>query len=157
MADNRNGQGRLSATERAAVKQRSAELRNEARAGKAAERRERDAQACAAAIEALTGADRTVAERLNAIVTAEAPELLPKTWYGFPSYARDGKVVVFYQPASKFGTRYGTVGFSEDARLDDGAAWPVAYAVLAVTEEVEQDLRTLVRRAAGASAGQPGA
>ena len=89
-----------------------------------------------------------MAERLHAIVTEEAPHLDSKTWYGFPSYAREGKVVVFYQPASKFGTRYGTVGFSQDARLDDGVLWPTAYAVLEVDDEVERQLRDLVRRAA---------
>ena len=82
-------------------------------------------------------------------MTDEAPQLDPKTWYGFPSYARDGKVVVFYQPASKFGTRYGTVGFSEDAALDDGVLWPTSFAVLAVDDEVDRRLRELVRRAAG--------
>ena len=79
----------------------------------------------------------------------EAPHLDPKTWYGFPSYARDGKVVVFYQPASKFDTRYGSVGFNEDALLDDGAMWATAFAVVEVTDEVEATLRDLVHRAAG--------
>lgn len=138
----------FSDAERAAMQQRKAELREQAKGGKGAAKKEREAQACLDAIDALAGTDRTIAERLHAIVTEEAPGLDPKTWYGFPSYARDGKVVVFYQPASKFSTRYGTVGFSEDARLDDGVFWPAAFAVLDVDDEVERQLRALVRRAA---------
>lgn len=150
MADQRDtGKRGFSAAERAAMKQRAAELRAEGKAAKGAAKREQEAQACADAIAALGGMDRTIAERLHAVVTEEAPGLDPKTWYGFPSYARDGKVVVFYQPASKFQTRYGTVGFSEDARLDDGDAWATSYAVLDVTDAVEATLRELVRRAAG--------
>ena len=138
----------FSDAERAAMQQRKTELRDQARAGKGAAKKEREAQACLDAIAALDGTDRAVAERLHAIVAEEAPHLDAKTWYGFPSYARDGKVVVFYQPASKFGTRYGTVGFSEDAHLDDGVLWPTAFAVLAVDDEVDRRLRELVRRAA---------
>lgn len=150
MADQRDTGGQeFSAAERAAMKQRAAELRAEAKAAKGAAKREQEAQACADAIAALTGTDREVAERLHEIVTAEAPHLDPKTWYGFPSYARDGKVVVYYQPASKFQTRYGMVSFSEDARLDDGDAWPTSFAVLHVTDAVDTQLRALVRRAAG--------
>lgn len=130
------------------MKQRAAELREQGKAGKVAEKKEREAQACADAIAELTGSDRQIADRLHAIVTDVAPHLDPKTWYGFPSYARDGKVIVFYQPASKFGARYGSIGFSEDARLDDGAFWPAAWAVLEVTEAVEKELRALVTRAA---------
>ena len=89
----------FSDAERAAMQQRKAELREQAKGGKGAAKKEREAQACLDAIDALAGTDRTIAERLHAIVTEEAPELDPKTWYGFPSYARDGKVVVFYQPA----------------------------------------------------------
>ena len=149
MADERGSEEGFSDAERAAIKQRAGELREQTKAPKGAAKKEREAQACLDAIEALAGTDRTVAERLHTIVTEEAPRLDPKTWYGFPSYARDGKVVVFYQPGSKFGTRYGTVGFSEDAHLDDGPAWPTAYAVLEVTDEVDRQLRDLVRRAAG--------
>lgn len=81
------------------------------------------------------------------LALGQAPHLDPKTWYGFPSYARDGKVIVFFQPATKFDTRYGTVGFNEDAQLDDGVFWPTAYAVLEATAEVENALRALVRTA----------
>ena len=139
----------FSDAERAAMQQRKAELREQAKGGKGAAKKEREAHACLGAIDALAGTDRMIAERLHAIVTEEAPGLDPKTWYGFPSYARDGKVVVFYQPASKFSTRYGTVGFSEDAHLDDGVFWPAAFAVLGVDDDVERQLRALVRRAAG--------
>ena len=149
MVDERGSDDGFSEAERAAMQQRKAELREQGRGGKGAAKKEREAQACLDAIAALEGTDRTIAERLHTIVTEEAPHLDHKTWYGFPSYARDGKVVVFYQPAAKFGTRYGTVGFSEDARLDDGVFWPAAYAVLAVDDEVERQLRELVRRAAG--------
>jgi uncharacterized protein YdhG (YjbR/CyaY superfamily) len=149
MADERGSGEGFSDAERAAMQQRKAELREQARGGKGAAKKEREAQACLDAIDALEGTDRAVAERLHVIVLEEAPHLEHKTWYGFPSYARDGKVVVFYQPASKFGTRYGTVGFSEDAQLDDGVLWPTSYAVLAVDDEVDRRLRDLVRRAAG--------
>ena len=152
MADERGSDEGFSDAERQAIKQRADELREQGKGGpggRGAAKKEREAQACLDAIEALGGADQTVARRLHTIVSEEAPQLDPKTWYGFPSYARDGKVVVFYQPASKFGTRYGTVGFSEDARLDDGVSWPTAFAVLEVDDTVEKQLRDLVRRAAG--------
>lgn len=145
MAEKGNG---FSAEERAALKQRSAELRAGSRQEKAAEKREREAQACREAIAGLTGVDREAAELLDKVVREVAPQLEAKTWYGFPAYAREGKTIVFYQFAAKFKTRYGHVGFSEDARLDDGAIWPVAFAVVAVNAEVEKQLRELVRRAA---------
>lgn len=148
MAEHDEDQGTFSDAERAAMKQRAAELRAQA-GGTGSAKKQREAQACVDAIAALTGSDRRIAERLHAVVTEEAPHLDPKTWYGFPSYARDGKVVVFYQPSAKFGTRYGTVGFNEDALLDDGVFWPTAFAVLDVTDEVEARLRELVRTAAG--------
>lgn len=149
MADTETSSGGFSADERAAMKQRAAELRAEAKAGKGAEKRAKEAEACLEAIEALTGSDREIAERLHVIVSEEAPELDAKTWYGFPSYARDGKVVVFYQPASKFNTRYGTIGFEQAAQLDDGSFWPTAFAVLKIDAEIEQALRPVVRKAAG--------
>ncbi|MGQ7296641.1 hypothetical protein [Quadrisphaera sp. KR29] len=138
----------FSAAERAAMAQRAEELRS-ATGLKGAAKLVKELEACTAAIDALEGTDHQVAARLHVVVAEEAPHLAPRTWYGFPSYARDGKVVVFYQPASKFGTRYGTVGFQEDAQLDDGPMWPTSFAVLEVTDAVEQQLRELVRRAAG--------
>lgn len=148
MSDDERQDG-LSAAEREAVKQRAAELREQAKGGKGAAKKAREAAACLDAIEALEGSDRLIAQRLHAIVAEEAPHLDAKTWYGFPSYARDGKIVVFFQPSSKFDTRYGTIGFNEDARLDEGEFWPTSFAVLEVTANVETQLRALVRRAAG--------
>lgn len=150
MADERDtGSEGFSTAERDAMKQRAAELRAQSANATGSAKKEREAQACQDAVEALTGADREIARALHRIVHEEAPHLDPKTWYGFPSYAREGKVVVFYQPASKFDTRYGTVGFNEDALLDDGVIWPTAFAVLEVTDAVQAQLRDLVRRAAG--------
>lgn len=137
----------FSAAERAAMKQRAAELR-ENKGIKGAAKKEKELQACVAAIEALEGVDRIIATRFHVVVAEEAPELDPKTWYGFPSYARDGKVVTFVQPASKFDTRYTSIGFNEDAFLDDGPLWATSFAVLEWTDEVESTLRDLVRRAA---------
>lgn len=149
MAVDGTSNGGLSDVERAAVKQRAAELRAEAKGGKGSAKREREAQACVEAIAALTDPDRTIAERLHRIVADEAPDLDAKTWFGFPSYARDGKVLVFYQPREKFDTRYGTVGFQDVAALDDGAIWATSFAVTEMTDEVEARLRETVRRAAG--------
>ncbi|MFJ3030208.1 hypothetical protein ACIPEQ_15320 [Curtobacterium sp. NPDC087080] len=140
--------GVFSDAERAAMQQ-AAEERKATRGLKGAAKREAEREACTAAIEALEGFDRTLASRYHVLVTEVAPELDPKTWYGFPSYARDGKVVTFVQPASKFGARYATVGFQEDAALDDGPMWATSFAVVEWTDDVEQRLRELVRRAAG--------
>lgn len=130
------------------MRQRAEEL--QANKGvKGAAKKAKELQACLAAIDALEGLDQLIAQRLHVIAAEEASGLDPKTWYGFPSYARDGKVVVFYQPAAKFGTRYGNVGFSEDAHLDDGAMWATSFAVVEWTTQVEQRLRQLVRTAAG--------
>lgn len=148
MADKKSTGG-FSEAELAAMKQRAAELRAEGAGGTGTAKKEREAKACADAIAKLEGTDREIAEKIHAIVAEEAPHLDPKTWYGFPSYARDGKVVVFFTPASKFGERYASLGFNEDALLDDGEFWPTAYAILGVTAEVEERVRDLVRRAAG--------
>lgn len=137
----------FSAEERAAMKQRADELR-EMKGVKGTAKKAKEYEACLAAIDALTGTDRAVAELLHAIVAEEAPHLEAKTWYGFPTYAKDGRNIVFYQPASKFKARYGSIGFEEHAALDDGAMWPVAFAVVEMTAEVENRLRELIRRAA---------
>lgn len=139
----------FSEQELAAMKQRAAELRTEAGGGTGTAKKKREAQQCEDTIAALEGLDREVAELLHKIVKEEAPHLDPKTWYGFPSYARDGKVVVFYQPGSKFDTRYGSIGFNEEAFLDDGDFWPTTYAVVAVSDKFEARLRGLVKTAAG--------
>ncbi|HRW19421.1 MAG TPA: DUF1801 domain-containing protein [Dermatophilaceae bacterium] len=91
--------------------------------------------------------DRELAEGLHALVTAAAPDLAPRTWYGMPAYAQDGKVLAFVQPGSRLGTRYTTVGFNDAARLDDGDLWPTAYAVQALTTATRAALTDLVRRA----------
>jgi len=145
MSDTKTG---FTSAERAAMKQRAEELKA-TKGVKGAAKRAKEYEACLTAIDGLSGADRQIAERLHVIVAEEAPELAAKTWYGFPSYARDDKVVVFYQPAEKFSTRYGSIGFNEDAALDDGEIWATSFAVLQVTEAVEAKLRALVRRAVG--------
>ena len=94
-------------------------------------------------------ADRVMAERIHVIVTETAPELTPKTWYGQPAYAKDGKVVLFFQAASKFKTRYATLGFNETARLDDGSMWPTAFALTKLTAADERLIAELVRKAVG--------
>ncbi|MDT0183232.1 hypothetical protein Q9S36_23900 [Microbacterium sp. ARD31] len=145
MSENTDG---FSDAERAAMKQRATELRAQ-KGVKGAAKKEKELAACLEAIQELTGTDRTIAERFHVVVSEEAPQLDPKTWYGFPSYARDGKVVTFVQPAAKFDTRYASIGFNEDALLDDGAMWPTAFAVVEWTDAVEATLRDVVRRAAG--------
>jgi uncharacterized protein YdhG (YjbR/CyaY superfamily) len=94
-------------------------------------------------------ADRAKAERIHALVKAAAPDLEPKTWYGMPAYARDGKVVVFFQSAGKFKTRYATLGFSDKANLDEGGMWPTSYALMDLTASTEKQITQLVKRAAG--------
>ncbi|GAA2029658.1 hypothetical protein WDZ16_14860 [Pseudokineococcus marinus] len=151
MADEDAAAGGFSDDERAAVRQRAEELRS-TKGLKGAARLAKELEACLEAVDALEGADRLVATELHRVVTEEAPHLAPRTWYGFPSYARDGDVVVFYQPAAKFGTRYGTVGFQEGAALDDGPMWATSFAVVDVDDAVRERLRELVRRAAPAPA-----
>ncbi len=138
----------FSAAEREAMKQRAAELAS-MKGVKGAAKKAKECEACLEAIDALTGLERTIAERFHVVVSEEAPHLDPKTWYGFPSYARDGKVVTFVQPASKFDSRYASVGFNEDASLDDGDMWATTFAVVEWTDDVGSRLRALVRKAAG--------
>ena len=141
-----SGDQGLSDVERAAVKERAAELRAEGRKAKGRAAGERD---LLAKVAELPEPDRALAERLHALITTAAPQLAPKTWYGMPAYALDGQVLCFLQPAQKFGTRYSTLGFNDKARLDDGSMWPTAYAVAELTEEVEAAITALVRRAVG--------
>ena len=136
--------GKFSAEERAAMKERAAELKAEERAGK---NRAEGERAVLAAIDAMGEPDRSMAKRIHAIVTASAPDLWPKTWYGFPAYARDGKVVCFYKAAEKYDQRYATFGFEEAANLDDGTMWPTSWAVLELAEADEQRIADLVRKA----------
>lgn len=124
--------------ERAAMKQRA----QEQRAGKA------DGESdVLEKIASMAAPDRAMAERLHAIVKANAPALSPKTWYGMPAYARDGKIICFFQPAEKFKTRYATLGFNDSARLDDGGLWPVAYALKELTPAEEAKIAALVKKA----------
>ncbi|MGB3414155.1 MAG: hypothetical protein WBA28_05505 [Microbacteriaceae bacterium] len=136
----------FSEDERAAMKQRAEELRA-MKGVKGLAKKVKELEACIEAIDALDGIDRAIGERLHIIVSEEAPHLDPKTWYGFPTYADDGKNIVFFQPASKFETRYATVNFAEDANLDDGPMWPVSFAVVDMTDAVEQQIREMVRKA----------
>jgi uncharacterized protein YdhG (YjbR/CyaY superfamily) len=129
--------------ERAAMKNRAQELKAEARADKDKADGE---SAVLAAIAALQEPDRTMARRLHAIIKASAPALSPKTWYGMPAYARDGKVVCFFQSALKFKTRYATFGFSDAANLDEGALWPVAFALKELTAAEEARISALVKK-----------
>ena len=131
--------------ERAAMKERAAELKAEARASKSKEEGQRDVLA---KIAEMAEPDRSLAQRIHAIVTSSAPELTPRTWYGMPAYARDGKVVCFFQAAEKFGARYATLGFNDVARLDEGAMWPTAFALIELTAAEEARIAALVTRAA---------
>jgi uncharacterized protein YdhG (YjbR/CyaY superfamily) len=135
----------FSAEERAAMKQRAAELRAEGRNGA----KKADAlQAVLDAIAAMAPDDRAIAERMHATVMAAAPGLSPKTWYGMPAYANDdGKVVVFFKDAGKFKSRYSTLGFEEAANLDDGPMWPTSYAITAWTPAVEEKVVERVKAA----------
>ena len=130
--------------ERAAMKARAQELKAEARANKNRAAGEKDVLE---AIAAMKGRDRAMAKRLHAIVKASAPGLAPKTWYGMPAYARDGKVVCFFQSAQKFNTRYATFGFNDTANLDEGAMWPVAFALKELTAAAEARIGALVKKA----------
>jgi uncharacterized protein YdhG (YjbR/CyaY superfamily) len=134
----------FTAEERAAVKARARELKAEARASKNRAEGERD---LLAAIAAMPGPDRALAERIHALITASAPDLWPKTWYGMPAYAKDGKVVCFFKSADKFKSRYATLGFSDQANLDDGAMWPTEFALKELTAADEAKIAALVQKA----------
>ena len=128
----------------AAMKSRAQELKAEARASKDRAAGESDVQE---AIAAMTGSDRDIAEKLHEIVKANAPTLIPRTWYGMPAYAKDGKIICFFQSSAKFKTRYATFGFQHDANLDDGNMWPVAFAVAKLTATEEAKIVALVKNA----------
>ena len=130
--------------ERAAMKERAQELKAEARADKD---RAAGESAVLAAIAAMKETERGMARQIHAIVKANAPGLAPKTWYGMPAYARDGKVVCFFQAASKFKTRYATFGFSDQAKLDDGAMWPTGFALKELTAAAVTRIGALVKKA----------
>ncbi|MFQ3632664.1 iron chaperone [Roseiflexus sp.] len=134
--------------ERSAMKERARELKAEARANKSRADGERDV---CAKIAAMTEPERTMAQRLHEIITTSVPDLVPKTWYGMPAYARNGKIICFFQSAQKFNTRYATLGFSDAAHLDEGAMWPTAFALKELTAVEEAKIIALVRKAAGES------
>jgi uncharacterized protein YdhG (YjbR/CyaY superfamily) len=137
--------GGFSAEERAAMKQRAAELRAE---GKNGAKKADGLQAVLDSIAQMTADDRALAERVHVTVTATAPDLSPKTWYGMPAYANaDGKVVLSFKNAGKFGQRYSTLEFQDSARLDDGEMWPVGFALVKWTPAVEKKLAELVKTA----------
>jgi len=134
--------GRFTADERAAMKERSRELKAEAA--------QADAEAALLAkIAEMPESDRTLAERIHAIVKKSAPTLSPKTWYGMPAYAKDGKIVCFFQSADKFKARYATFGFNDEAKLDDGAMWPTSFALTKLTAKDEATIAALVKKAVG--------
>jgi uncharacterized protein YdhG (YjbR/CyaY superfamily) len=134
----------FTAEERAAMKERAQELKAEARASKNKADGERDVLA---KIAEMQGSDRALAKRLHAIVKASAPALSPKTWYGMPAYAKDGKVVCYFQDARKFKSRYATFGFSDEANLDEGAMWPTSFALKELTAADEAKIAALVKKA----------
>jgi uncharacterized protein YdhG (YjbR/CyaY superfamily) len=138
-ATNKPSKG-FTAEERAAMKERAQEL-------KAAERGADGESAVLAKIAEMQGSERAMAKRLHAIIKASAPALSPKTWYGMPAYAKDGKVVCFFQSAQKFKSRYATFGFSDEAKLDEGTMWPTSFALKKLTAAEEAKIRALVKKA----------
>jgi len=130
----------FTAAERAAMRERAKELKAEARKADGE-------KALLEKVAEMPEPDRAMAERIHAIVKANAPELAPKTWYGMPAYARDGKVVCFFQSAAKFDARYATLGFNDTANLDDGAMWPTGFALKKLTAAEEKKIAGLVKKA----------
>ena len=130
--------------EKGAMKERAKELKAEARATK--DKAEGESEVLAKIAE-MTPSDRAMAERLHAVIKGSAPDLWPKTWYGMPAYAKDGKVLCFFQAAKKFDTRYATFGFNDVAKLDDGAMWPTAFALTKLTPADEARIGALVKKA----------
>ena len=132
----------FTAEERAAMKERAQEL-------KAAASKEEGEKAVLAKIAEMPKADRILAERFHAIVTANAPDLQPRTWYGMPAYAQDGKIICFFKSADKFKSRYATFGFEEQARIDEGTMWPTSFGITKLTKADEQRIAELVKRSVG--------
>ncbi|MFL5909558.1 MAG: iron chaperone [Gaiellaceae bacterium] len=134
----------FSDVERAAMKERAEELKAAGRGGR---KKSEDANAVLAKIAEMPQPDRSLAERIHAIITSVAPELSPKTWYGMPAYAKDGKILCFFQSAQKFEARYASFGFNDTANLDDGTMWPTAYAVTDLSDANVKRIEELVKRA----------
>ena len=129
---------KFTAEERAAMRERAKELKSQG-----------DERDVLEKIAEMPDADRALGERVHALVTETAPELTPRTWYGMPAYAKDGKVVCFFRSAAKFKSRYATLGFSDKANLDDGPMWPTDFALTALNADVEKRIVALVKRAVG--------
>jgi hypothetical protein len=144
-AINKKSKG-FTAEERAAMRERAQELKAAARRGPRADKADGE-EAVLAKIAAMPEPDRAMGERLHAIIKASAPALSPKLWYGMPAYAKDGKVVCFFQSGQKFKTRYATLGFSDKANLDEGAMWPTAFALTELTAADEARIAALVKNA----------
>lgn len=144
MADtgSKKEKGGFSAEERAAMRERTREL-------KAAATKEEEEKAAVAAIDELSEPERTWFRKIHAIIKKNAPVLSPKTWYGMPAYSRDGNVICFLQSKEKFKARYATLGFNNFAQLDDGAMWPVAYALIDMTPAVEAKITELIKKSVG--------
>ncbi|MFC8126215.1 iron chaperone [Streptomyces sp. NPDC057302] len=133
--------------ERSAMKARAQELKASSRRGSRADKAAEDEAAVLAKIAEMLESDRVMAERIHAVMKENVPELAPKLWYGMPAYAKDGKIVCFFQSAQKFSARYATFGFSDKANLDDGAMWPASYALKELTDEGAARIGTLVKQA----------
>ena len=145
MSTTKTGSGGFSTEERAAMKARAQELKTQGRAG---QKKADNEAAVLEAIAEMPDADRTIAERIHALVTTNAPDLLPRTWYGMPAYGNsDGKLICFFKAAAKFDGRYAMLGFEDAAALDDGAMWPVVFAIVEWTPAVEKKIVSLVKTA----------
>jgi uncharacterized protein YdhG (YjbR/CyaY superfamily) len=139
--------GGFTAEERAAMRERAKEVKAESRRKKGGSKTDGESDLLAKVAE-MPAADRNIAERIHKIVADVAPELTPKTWYGMPAYAKDGKVVCFFQSADKFKARYATLGFNDIANLDEGDMWPTSFAITKLTAAGEKKIAALVKRAA---------
>jgi uncharacterized protein YdhG (YjbR/CyaY superfamily) len=137
----------FTAEERAAMKDRAQELKGAARRGSGAGTAADEEADVLAKIAEMRDNDRAMAERLHAVIKASAPDLTPRLWYGMPAYAKDGNTICFFQPAQKFRTRYATLGFSDNANLDEGSMWPNSYAVMEWTAAVEKKIVALLQQA----------
>lgn len=145
MTDNKKKSTGFSEDERAAMKARQKELRDEVRINK---NRAEGERVLLEAINALSGDEHKIATKINEIVMKSAPELMPKTWYGMPAYAnKDGKIICFYQSSQKFGSRYGSFGFNDAANIDDGNMWPTTFAIIKLTPKEESIIGDLVKKA----------
>jgi uncharacterized protein YdhG (YjbR/CyaY superfamily) len=129
------------------MKEHAQEQKKAARRGSRADKAAQEAQEVLAKIAEMKDSDRIIAECVHAVITAAAPDLAPKLWYGMPAYAHNGKIVCHFQPAAKFKSRYATLGFSDQANLDDGAMWPASFALTEATTEVEARIAALVKQA----------